>query len=39
MREVRPGFDYCEVANVGHAPTLIEPDAWASIGAFISRID
>ncbi|MEK7266655.1 MAG: alpha/beta hydrolase [Pseudomonadota bacterium] len=39
MRAARPGFDYCEVENVGHAPTLTEPDAWASIRQFISRID
>ncbi len=39
MREARPGFDYCEVANVGHAPTLTEPDAWRAISSFISRLD
>ena len=39
MREARPGFDYCEVANVGHAPTLTEPDAWAAVDRFLSRID
>lgn len=38
MRAARPGFDYCEVANVGHAPTLTEPDAWAALSNFISRI-
>ena len=39
MRGARPGFDYCEVADVGHAPTLTEPDAWAAISRFISGID
>lgn len=39
MREARPGFDYCEVANVGHAPTLTEEDAWAAIRTFIEAVD
>ncbi|OFX04892.1 MAG: hypothetical protein A3E78_05745 [Alphaproteobacteria bacterium RIFCSPHIGHO2_12_FULL_63_12] len=39
MRAARPGFDYCEVAGVGHAPTLTEPDAWRAIQRFISQID
>lgn len=39
MRAARPGFDYCEVADVGHAPTLTEPDAWAAIGQFIAKLD
>ncbi len=39
MRAARPGFDYCEVANVGHAPTLTEPDAWAAIDKFLAAID
>lgn len=39
MRAARPGFDYCEVANVGHAPTLTEADAWSSISTFLDRVD
>lgn len=39
MRAALPGVEYCEVAGVGHAPTLTEPDAWASISAFLSRLD
>jgi len=39
MRAARPGFAYCEVLNVGHAPTLTEPDAWDAIGRFIAEID
>lgn len=38
MRAARPGFEYCEVANVGHAPTLTEPGAWAAISDFIARV-
>jgi pimeloyl-ACP methyl ester carboxylesterase len=39
MRTARPGFDYCEVADVGHAPTLTEPDALAAIRRFLAKID
>ena len=39
MRAARPGFDYCEVANVGHAPTLTEPDAFAAIRGLLDAID
>lgn len=39
MRAVNPGFEYCEVANVGHAPTLAEPDAFAAIERFLSKVD
>jgi pimeloyl-ACP methyl ester carboxylesterase len=38
MRKVRPGFDYCEVAGVGHAPTLTEPDAAAAITRFLKAL-
>lgn len=37
MREARPGFDYCEVANVGHAPMLTEPEAQSAIARFIKK--
>ncbi len=39
MREARPGFAYCEVANTGHAPTLSEPEAQAAIEAVFAEID
>lgn len=39
MRAVRSGFDYCEVENVGHAPTLTEPDALRAIEKFLATID
>lgn len=35
MRAARPGFDYCEVADVGHAPTLTEEGALTAIRKFI----
>lgn len=38
MRGVHPNFDYAEVANTGHAPTLTEPEAWRAIEAFLARI-
>lgn len=38
MREARPGFDYCEVADVGHAPTLAEPDGLRAIVTFLEKI-
>ncbi|MEQ8177980.1 MAG: alpha/beta hydrolase [Amphiplicatus sp.] len=39
MRAVHPSFGYCEVAGVGHAPLLDEPEAVAAIGAFLAQID
>jgi len=35
MRGAYPGFSYCEVAGVGHAPMLTEPDALAAIRPFL----
>ena len=35
MRAAHPHFDYCEVPNVGHAPTLTEPTALTAIRKFI----
>lgn len=39
MRAVHPHFDYCEVPNVGHAPTLTEPAAWSAIEQFLKQLD
>ena len=39
MRGVHPSFAYCEVADVGHAPTLTEPDALAAIRPFLESLD
>lgn len=38
MRAVNPDFELCEVAGVGHAPMLDEPEAQAAIAAFVERI-
>lgn len=38
MRAAHPSFEYCEVAGVGHAPMLDEPDAAAVLSAFLERI-
>lgn len=35
MRGVHPSFAYAEVDDVGHAPTLTEPDAWRAIKPFL----
>jgi pimeloyl-ACP methyl ester carboxylesterase len=35
MRAANPAFAYCEVAGVGHAPLLTEPDAIAAIRPFL----
>ncbi len=35
MRAANPDFAYCEVENVGHAPTLTEPGAAAAIRPFL----
>lgn len=37
MREAAPGMAYAEVPNVGHAPMLTEPPAWAAIEALLAR--
>jgi pimeloyl-ACP methyl ester carboxylesterase len=38
MRKVHPAFAYCEVAGVGHAPTLTEPDAADAITRFLKAL-
>ncbi len=38
MRAVHPSFHYAEVPNVGHAPTLTEPEAWDAIEGFLTRL-
>lgn len=35
MRKVHPDFQYCEVPEIGHAPTLTEPAAANAIKAFL----
>ncbi len=38
MRAANPSFGYCEVAGVGHAPTLTEPDALEAIMPFLKSV-
>lgn len=38
MRVAKPDLAVCEVARVGHAPTLEEPAARDSIAAFLGRV-
>lgn len=37
MREAAPDMAYAEVPDVGHAPMLDEPQAWAAIESFLAR--
>ena len=39
MRLAHPHFDYMEVPQVGHAPTLSEPESQASIEQFLAKIE
>lgn len=39
MKRRKPDLDYVEVPDVGHAPFMTEPEAWAAIEAFIGRVD
>jgi pimeloyl-ACP methyl ester carboxylesterase len=38
MQAAKPDLDLCEVAGVGHAPTLEEPAARNAIAAFLRRV-
>ncbi len=38
MREARPGFDYVEAEDVGHAPMLTEPEVVRAIKAFLAKV-
>jgi pimeloyl-ACP methyl ester carboxylesterase len=35
MRDAAPGVEFVEVAGVGHAPMLDEPEAIAAIDGFL----
>ena len=37
MRQAAPAMAYAEVADVGHAPMLTEPEAQAALAEFLSR--
>ncbi len=39
MRGLAPAMDYAEVAGVGHAPMLTEPQAQEALRAFLARVD
>jgi pimeloyl-ACP methyl ester carboxylesterase len=38
MQGVKADLAFCEVARVGHAPTLEEPDAKVAIAAFLKKV-
>lgn len=38
MRRAAPAMDYVEVARVGHAPMLTEPEAFGAIARFLERV-
>lgn len=39
MRRHAPTLEYLEIAGIGHAPMLTEPDAARALESFLSRID
>jgi len=39
MKKIKPNMDFVEVPNIGHAPTLEEPEAWDAIAAFLSKVE
>jgi len=39
MKRAKPDLEVVEVPNVGHAPTLEEPEAWDAIAAFLARVE
>jgi pimeloyl-ACP methyl ester carboxylesterase len=39
MKAAKPDMEFAEVPNIGHAPTLEEPEAWSPIAAFLSRVE
>jgi pimeloyl-ACP methyl ester carboxylesterase len=38
MRDIKPDLTLAEVPDVGHAPTLDEPESRAAIAAFLARV-
>lgn len=38
MRALKPDLDVVEVATVGHAPMLDEPEAWEALLGFLARV-
>jgi pimeloyl-ACP methyl ester carboxylesterase len=39
MRAMAPQLAYAEIANVGHAPMLMEPQAQTALREFLARVD
>jgi len=39
MKQAKPDMEFVEVPNVGHAPTLEEPQAWNAIVSFLARVE
>ncbi len=39
MTQAKPNMEFVEVPNVGHAPTLEEPEAWNAIAAFLAKVE
>ena len=39
MKETKPDLRVVEVPGVGHAPSLIEPEAWSAIDSFLANVD
>jgi len=39
MRALKPDLDAVTVENVGHAPTLEEPDAWDALLSFLAKVE
>jgi pimeloyl-ACP methyl ester carboxylesterase len=39
MKRRKPDLDFVEIPDIGHAPFMVEPEAWNAIEAFIARVD
>jgi len=39
MKQAKPDMEFVEVPDVGHAPTLEEPEAWNAIAAFLAEVE
>ncbi|SDM14571.1 alpha/beta fold hydrolase [Maricaulis salignorans] len=39
MKRRKADLEYVEVPDIGHAPFMTEPEAWAAIEAFMKRVD
>ncbi len=38
MKQAKPDLEIVEIPDIGHAPTLEEPEAWHAISAFLVRV-